>query len=105
MWSALPDERRLRLAATESELSAIGRQLQAGLWELVGEHLDELGAQLEARCDGCRYRRERRRDQVAVDVLGHRRVPPSTRPMARHRGRQCASSPRAHAPSRDVKGA
>ena len=76
MWSALPDERRLRLAATESELSAIGRQLQAGLWELVGEHLDELGAQLEARCDGCRYRRERRRDQVAVDVLGHRRVFP-----------------------------
>jgi hypothetical protein len=74
MWSALPDERRLRLAAIESELGAIGRELQAGLWRLVAEHLDELGAQIEARCDGCRYRRERRREQVEVDVLGHRCV-------------------------------
>jgi hypothetical protein len=74
MWSSLPDERRLRLAAIEEELGVIGRQVQAGLWELVAEHLDELGAQLEARCDGCRYRRERRREQVEVDVLGHRCV-------------------------------
>jgi hypothetical protein len=43
---------------------------------LVAEQLDALGAQLEARCDGCRYRRERRRDQVEVDVLGHRCVFP-----------------------------
>lgn len=76
MWSALPDEQRLRLAAIESEIGTICRELQAGLWELVAEQLDELGAQLEARCDGCRYRRERRRDQVEVDVLGHRRVFP-----------------------------
>ena len=74
MWSALPDERRLRLAAIEDELGVIGRQVQAGLWQLVAEHLDEVGARLEARCDGCRYRRERRREQVEVDVLGHRCV-------------------------------
>jgi hypothetical protein len=74
MWSALPDEQRLRLAAIESEIEAIGWQLQAGLWGLVAELLDEFGGQLEARCDGCRYRRERRREQVEVDVLGHRRV-------------------------------
>jgi hypothetical protein len=76
MWSALPDEQRLRLGAIESEIGTMCRQLQAGLWELVAEQLDELGAQLEARCNGCRYRRERRRDQVEVDVLGHRCVFP-----------------------------
>jgi hypothetical protein len=72
----LPDERRLRLASLESELGMIGRQLQAGLWELVAERLDELGAQIEGRCDGCRYRRERRRGEVEVDVLGQRCVFP-----------------------------
>jgi hypothetical protein len=76
MWAALPDERRLRLASVESELGMIGRQLQVGLWKLVAEQLDEFGARVEGRCDGCRYRRERRRDQVEVDVLGHRCVFP-----------------------------
>jgi hypothetical protein len=69
MWAALPDERRLRLASLESELGMIGRQLQLGLWKLVAERLDEFGARIEGHCDGCRYRRERRRDQVEVDVV------------------------------------
>lgn len=76
MWSALPDERRLRLAAIENEIVLISRELQTGLWGLAAEHLDELGVQLEGRCEGCRYRRERRRADVEVDVLGQRCVFP-----------------------------
>lgn len=71
-WSQLPDAQRLRLAAMEKEVAAIGRTLQMGLWDMVAEELDAVARQSEGRCDGCGYRRERRRDQVEVDVLGHR---------------------------------
>jgi hypothetical protein len=71
-WSQLPDESRLRLSAMETEIGAVTRELQEGLWTLVAERLDELGWELEGRCRGCGYRRERRRDEIEVDVLGHR---------------------------------
>jgi len=72
LWKQLPDESRLRLSSMERELEAITRKLQEGLWALVAEQLDSLGCELEGRCGGCGYRRERRRDQLEVDVLGHR---------------------------------
>jgi hypothetical protein len=71
-WSQLPDDKRLRLSSMESELGDITRELQEGLWALVAEQLDDLGWELEGRCRGCGYRRERRRDPIEVDVLGHR---------------------------------
>jgi hypothetical protein len=71
-WSQLPDEHRLRLSSMESELGAITQKLQRGLWALVAERLDELSWELEGRCGGCGYRRERRSDQIEVDLLGHR---------------------------------
>lgn len=71
-WGQLPDESRLRLSSMERELESVTHKLQEGLWVLVAEQLDSLGCELEGRCDGCGYRRERRREQLAVDVLGHR---------------------------------
>jgi len=71
-WSELPDERRLRLSSIETELGAITEALQERLWALVAEQLDNLGCDLEGQCGGCGYRRERRREQIEVDVLGHR---------------------------------
>lgn len=71
-WQQLPDESRLRLSSMEGELEVITQRLQEGLWALVAERLDDLGWELEGRCRGCGYRRERRRDEIEVDVVGHR---------------------------------
>ena len=70
-WAALPDEQRLRLSGMEEELAQLTRELQQRLWTLLGASLDALAAEREGRC-GCGQRRERRKDSVAIDVLGHR---------------------------------
>ncbi len=76
-WAALPDEQRLRLAGMEEEINDITRRVQHKLWMLVGASLDALARELAGRCV-CGQRRERRRDSVAVDVLGHRIELPCT---------------------------
>jgi len=70
-WRSLPDELRLRLAGMESEILAIKRELEAGLWALLAEELNALAVEVEGTC-GCGRRRERRADSFEVDVLGHR---------------------------------
>lgn len=70
-WSSLPDEQRLRLAGIEEELRAITSELEAGLWALAAAALDALAIELEGQCS-CGRRRERRKDAVVLDVLGHR---------------------------------
>lgn len=69
-WKALPDEQRLRLAGMEEELRGITRGVEKGLWALVAERLDELAIELEGQCH-CGRRRERRKDSVKLDILGH----------------------------------
>ena len=76
-WTALPDDQRLRLSGMESELGDVSRQFLRGLWTLVGESLDAFGVEVAGYCQaGCR--RERRKDSVAVDVLGQRIELPCT---------------------------
>ncbi len=76
-WTALPDERRLRLSGMEEELDAMSRQLLDGLWRLLGESLDALAVEVAGHCQaGCR--RERRKDSISVDVLGQRVEIPCT---------------------------
>lgn len=76
-WKTLPDDQRLRLSGMEEELGEVSRQLLRGVWALVGESLDALGVEVAGHCEaGCR--RERRKDSVAVDVLGLRVELPCT---------------------------
>jgi hypothetical protein len=82
-WRALPDEQRLRLAGMEEEIRCISRGLERGLWALVAEHLEVLADQLEGRCE-CGRRRERRKDSVEIDLLGHRVEFPCTYLYCRH---------------------
>lgn len=70
-WLELPDEDRLRLAGMEDEIRGITRRFEEGLWAVVAERLDILGIELEGTCS-CGRCRERRKDSVEVDVLGHR---------------------------------
>ena len=76
-WAVLPDEQRLRLSGMEAEFAEISRHVLEGLWRLLGESLDALAVEVAGLCKtGCR--RERRKDSVAVDVLGHRVEMPCT---------------------------
>ena len=76
-WAALPDEQRLRLSGMEAEFEDISRRLVEGLWRLLGENLETLAVEVAGRCAlGCR--RERRKDSIGVDVLGHRIEVPCT---------------------------
>jgi hypothetical protein len=76
-WASLPDEQRLRLSGMEEELGAISRQVLVGLWQLLGESLDALAIEVAGHCAaGCR--RERRKDSISMDVLGHRVELPCT---------------------------
>lgn len=68
-FAALPDQQRLRLSGMEEELLELTRQLQRGLWALLGVSLEKLATELEGRC-GCGRRRARHHDRVSVDVLG-----------------------------------
>jgi len=82
-WRLLPDQQRLRLAGMEQELRSILRGVEEGLWALLADRLDELAVALEGQC-GCGRRRERRKDSIEVDVLGHRRTFACTYLYCRH---------------------
>ncbi len=70
-WGTLPDDQRLRLSGMEEELRGISRGIEGGLWALVAERSDRLAIEVEGEC-GCGRRRERRKDSVGLDLLGHR---------------------------------
>ncbi len=86
-WGSLPDDQRLRLTSMEGAIRAITRGFEVGLWALLAEHLDELAVELEGQCH-CGRRRERRKDFVELDLLGHRVRFPCTYLYCRscHRG-------------------
>ncbi len=76
-WLELPDEQRLRLGGMEEELGAVFEKVEAGLWQLVAEHVDTLAVQLHGQC-GCGRLFEKRKDSVKLCVLGHNVAFPCT---------------------------
>jgi hypothetical protein len=68
-WNSLPDDKRLRLAAMEEEITEITRGYQQGLWTLFAEHLDHFAIKEHGKCT-CGRRREKRKKSFDIDVLG-----------------------------------